>query len=88
MQVNQSNVEETTQPSLQRVRILRRREVERMLGISRSSIYAAVAAGELPAPVRLAANAVGWVEAELIEWIESKIRQRDSTAHSLGYTGH
>jgi len=53
--------------------ILRRKQVEARTGLKRSTIYAKVAAGEFPAPVRLGVRAVGWVEAEISSWLESRI---------------
>ncbi|MCH8491524.1 MAG: AlpA family transcriptional regulator [Oceanicaulis sp.] len=57
-------------------RILRRREVEIRTGLSRSSIYASIAAGQFPAPLRLTARSVGWVEHEIDSWIEQRVQQR------------
>ena len=42
-------------------RILRRPEVEHMVGLSRSTIYAMMAEGHFPKPVRLGRRAVGWL---------------------------
>jgi len=53
--------------------ILRRKQVEKRVGLSRSTIYAKVAAGEFPAPIALGARAVGWLESDIIAWIESRI---------------
>ncbi len=41
-------------------------------GLSRSSIYAFVANGTFPQPVRLGARAVGWKESDLKEWLDSR----------------
>jgi prophage regulatory protein len=40
--------------------IVRRKQVERLTGLSRSSIYARVRARTFPASVRLGGNSVGW----------------------------
>jgi len=53
--------------------ILRRKQVEKRVGLSRSTIYAKIAAGEFPAPIALGARAVGWLESDIIAWIESRI---------------
>ncbi len=53
--------------------ILRRKQVEKRVGLSRSTIYAKIAAGEFPAPIALSARAVGWLESDIIAWIESRI---------------
>jgi prophage regulatory protein len=64
----------------QALAILRRRQVEARTGLKRSTIYAKVAAGEFPPPVRLGARAVGWVESEISEWLESRIAARRDEA--------
>ena len=53
-------------------RILRRPEVERVTGLSRTSIYALIAQGRFPRPVKLGRQAVGWRESEIAAWIESR----------------
>ena len=62
--------------------ILRRKQVEARTGLRRSTIYAKVAAGEFPAPVRLGARAVGWLEAEIQQWLASRVAE--SRAKSEG----
>ena len=58
---------------LQQALILRRKQVEARVGLRRSTIYAKVAAGEFPAPIRLGTRAVGWLESEISAWVESRI---------------
>lgn len=43
-------------------------------GLSRSSIYAAIGKNEFPASITLGARAVGWLEADIDAWLESRIR--------------
>lgn len=59
-------------------RILRRPEVQTRTGLSRSTIYAMLAEGAFPAPVRLGARAVGWPESEIAAWLESRKAARDA----------
>lgn len=59
------------------VRLLRRREVERRTSLSRSRLYALIADGAFPAPVRLGANSVAWVASEVDGWVLARIRERD-----------
>ena len=49
--------------------ILRRKEVEARIGLSRSSIYAAMAQGQFPRPLRLGRRAVGWRQSEIDDWL-------------------
>ena len=57
-----------------RPRIEKRPSVESRTGLSRSAIYAAMAAGTFPRPVRIAAGAVGWRSEEIDAWINSRER--------------
>jgi len=52
--------------------LLRRPEVERRVGLSRSSIYARMAEGSFPPPVRIGARAVAWRESDVTTWIGSR----------------
>ena len=55
------------------VRILRLKEVQRMTGLSRSTIYAEIAKGKFPKQVKLTgARSVGWHESAVTQWIESR----------------
>lgn len=42
-------------------------------GLSRSTIYLRVSQGTFPKPVNLGGRAVGWVEAEIQEWLQQQI---------------
>ena len=53
-------------------RILRRRDVESLTGLSRSTLYAMMANGEFPSPIRLGRRAVGWQDKDLADWIASR----------------
>ena len=53
--------------------ILRLPEVKKSTGLSRSTIYLRIAQGAFPKPVSLGGRAVGWVEAEIQEWLQGRI---------------
>lgn len=53
-------------------RLLRRREVEKITGMSRSSIYRLMNEGEFPRPVRVGPAAVRWKASYIMAWIESR----------------
>ena len=53
-------------------RLLRRREVERITGMSRSSIYRLMQEGGFPRPVRVGPSAVRWKSSDITAWIESR----------------
>lgn len=53
-------------------RVIRRAELLRITGISAASIYRWVANGTFPAPRRLGPNATGWLESEVVAWLQSR----------------
>ena len=56
--------------------ILRLPAVLTRTGLSRSSIYAAIAAGTFPKPVKLSSRAVGFLTSEVDAWITARICDR------------
>ena len=54
------------------MKILRRRAVEEVTGLSRSTLYAMMADGWFPRPVKLGKRAVGWHETEVMNWLQSR----------------
>ena len=59
-------------------RVIRRREVERRVGHARSTIYGWLANGKVPAPCRLGARTVGWVESEVSDWLRARVAEREA----------
>ncbi|MCL5272697.1 MAG: AlpA family transcriptional regulator [Gammaproteobacteria bacterium] len=56
--------------------ILRRKQVESRTGLSRSTIYARIAAGTFPSPIDLGGGrAVGWIATEIDTWIQERIHE-------------
>ena len=53
--------------------ILRLPEVKKSTGLSRSTIYLRIAEGTFPKPVSLGGRAVGWLEAEVQDWLQRRI---------------
>jgi prophage regulatory protein len=51
-------------------------EVQKRTALGRSSIYAKVAAGAFPKPVKQGASSV-WVDKEVQAWIDELIEKRD-----------
>lgn len=56
--------------------LLTRKEVERRVGLSCTSIYAGIAAGTFPKPVKVGKRSL-WVETEIDQWIADRIAERD-----------
>ena len=52
--------------------LLRRSEVEQLVGLRRSALYKLMAAGEFPRPVKLSARAVAWRQSEVAAWIAAR----------------
>ena len=50
----------------------RRTEVEKITGLSRSSIYDMMSKGDFPRPVRIGAKAVAWPESKISEWLAQR----------------
>ena len=53
-------------------RLLRRRQVEEITSMSRSSIYRLMQEGEFPRPVKVGSAAVRWRSSDITEWLESR----------------
>ena len=53
-------------------RLLRRREVEELTGLSRASIYRLMRGGRFPLAVKVSTTAVRWKESEITTWIQSR----------------
>ena len=53
-------------------RLLRRREVEKLTGLSRSTIYRMLKTGQFPQPVRIGRKAVRWRLRDIIAWMDSR----------------
>ena len=62
--------------------ILRLPQVKARTGLSRSTIYLRISEDRFPKPVSLGGRAVGWVEAEVDDWLTHQI-QSSREAQSL-----
>ena len=64
--------------------ILRLPDVKRSTGLSRSTIYLRIAQGTFPKPVSLGGRAVGWLEAEIQQWLQRRIEASRSETSVAG----
>jgi prophage regulatory protein len=55
-------------------RLVRLPEVQRRVGLGRSTIYRWMAEGKFPRPVQLGGYAVAWAEDEVENWIAARLR--------------
>jgi prophage regulatory protein len=61
--------------------LIRCDEVCKQVALSRSSIYAAIAAGDFPRPVQLGSNSVAWLQSEVSAWVACRIAQRNKAQY-------
>jgi prophage regulatory protein len=57
-------------------KIIRKRELLGMLGLSDPTIWRMEKAGTFPKRLQLGGNSVGWIESEINNWIERKAAAR------------
>jgi prophage regulatory protein len=62
--------------------LIRREEVQRRIGLKRSALYEAVARGDFPAPVKISARAVAWIESDVSRWISETITRARNAANA------
>ena len=53
--------------------ILRRKDVEAMIGLSRSTIYKLISQEMFPKPVQLGRRAVGWRLSDIEAWLNTRV---------------
>ena len=61
----------------EKISILRRKKVEKRVGLSRSTIYQKMQEGSFPKPINLGPRAVGWIENEIENWLMDRVETRD-----------
>ena len=62
--------------------LLRLPDVQKLTGLSRSSVYRLEATGDFPKRVRLSERATAWREDELLEWVNSRPRADELGPHA------
>ena len=60
------------------MKLIRLNRVIDCTGMARSTIYKYMADGSFPRPVSLGSRSVAWVESEVYEWINNRIKIRDN----------
>lgn len=61
------------------LQLLRRDEVMKKVGISKSTLYRLIREDGFPQPARVGASSV-WVESEVDAWITTRLKIRDQAA--------
>ena len=59
-------------------KIYRLPEVLDLTGLCRSGVYKALTAKDFPEPVKLGKRAVGWLESDLMHWVETRQRRKSA----------
>jgi len=62
------------------LRVLRKPEVVRMIGLSASRVRQLIEAGQFPEPIQLGANSVGWLDHEVRGWLVSRLAHGSKAA--------
>jgi prophage regulatory protein len=65
-------------------RLLREAQVLAQVPFGKSTLYAMVGDGLFPAPVKIGARAIAWLEPEVAAWLERRIATRDAKLAALG----
>ena len=53
--------------------IIRRKQLETRIGLACSTIYAMMARGDFPRPIKIGRRAVGWRSEDVDRWLKSRI---------------
>lgn len=64
---------------MERVKILRKPAVRELTGLSLSTVRRLEKAGNFPKRLKLSKSAVGWVESEVVAWVEARQREEATT---------
>lgn len=57
-------------------RLIRIREVLQLCGLSRAALYRKIKLHSFPAPVKLSARSVAWLQDDVMQWIDSRVALR------------
>lgn len=60
--------------------LLRQKEVSKLTGLSRSSLYSAMQRGEFPKNIRLTQRTVAWPSSVVHDWINARISNSTEAA--------
>ena len=56
-------------------RLIRLPEVEELTGLSRTSVYRKIKAGEFPKSIPLTSRAIGWKYGDVLNWIDNQSKE-------------
>ena len=55
-------------------KLIKRKDVERLTTLSRSTIYDKMSKGNFPRPIKLGERAVAWREHDILKWIATRTK--------------
>ena len=64
------------------MRFLRVRDVVRMVGFSKNTLYTRIKAGTFPSPIALGPQTTAFLESEIIDWMKVQVQESD---RSVGF---
>ena len=64
------------------IALLTRQQVEKIVGIKRSTIYKLMRQGSFPEPIRIGPGSVRWHKSELEDWINTQPKATGETNKS------
>jgi prophage regulatory protein len=87
--IRSSTVGRAIMPESSRVAgaVLRRKQVEREVGLSRSTIYQRIKDGTFPKPIQLGARAVGWRASDIEQFLVDPAGYRAPSGTTRGENG-
>lgn len=62
-------------------KIIRLPAVKEKTGLSRSSIYLRMSNGEFPQSISLGSRAIGWLDADIEQWLDKRIAASKGANH-------
>lgn len=65
-------------------RFIRIREVMRLTGLARSTIFLMSSTGRFPKQIALGCAASGWLESEVMQWCDAQVRVSRNESKQLG----
>jgi prophage regulatory protein len=67
--------------------ILRLPQLKTKVGLSRSSIYAAIALGRFPPPIHLGPRSRGWLESDVEAWVRQQVESSRASVRAASSDG-
>jgi prophage regulatory protein len=65
--------------------MIRMNVVKEMTGLSRSTIYQFIKDGKFPEQIKLGDRASGWLEAEVDDWLQERIKRSRNMERKVKY---